>query len=237
MTRTAEPALAVAAPRAEVRAVALVLHGGRSQSTARARANQLAVLRMAPFAAELRRTGAARGLAVARLRFGLRGWNGALRSPVADVRWALDRLADRFGSVPAALVGHSMGGRAALYAADHSAVAAVVGLAPWVEAEDPVTTVAGRHVLLAHGDHDRVTSPKASAHYVEAAQGVAATASFVRVTGEAHALIRRASLWHRLAAQYVAAAVLGMSFDGTDNDAVTNVVRQALAGAPALALG
>ena len=57
----------------------------------------------------------------------VRGWNGAQRSPVADVEQALDELAARFPGVPIALVGHSMGGRAAMYAAGHEGVRAVVG--------------------------------------------------------------------------------------------------------------
>ncbi|WP_438949092.1 LLM class flavin-dependent oxidoreductase, partial [Streptomyces harbinensis] len=41
------------------------------------------------------------------------------------------RLAARLGPVPVVLVGHSMGGRAALRAAGHPAVTGVVALAPW----------------------------------------------------------------------------------------------------------
>ena len=107
------------------------------------RASQLAVLRMAPFVTSLRRAGAEHGLAVARLRYLVRGWNGAAQSPVPDVRWALDRLAEQFPGIPVALVGHSMGGRAAVYAAGHDSVRAVVGLAPWIEPGDPVRA-AGR---------------------------------------------------------------------------------------------
>lgn len=236
MTAAGQPALHIDRPRGPVRAVAVVLHGGRATSTAPVRPRQLAVLRMVPFAAQLRRCGTVHGLAVARCRFVVRGWNGEQQSPVADVRWALDQLADRFAGAPVVLVGHSMGARAALYAADHRAVRAVVGLAPWIEADDPVASVAGRRVLLAHGDRDHVTSPKASARFAAAAQGVARSATFVTVAGEAHAMMRRAPVWHRLAAQYATGAALGVTFDGTDNDPVTNVVAQALAGAPTLTL-
>ncbi|MCW2658521.1 MAG: alpha/beta hydrolase, partial [Jatrophihabitans sp.] len=109
---TSVPALLVDEPRGEVRAVALVLHGGRSQGTGPVRARQLAVLRMRPFISSLRQAGADHGLAVARLRYAVRGWNGSAASPVADVRDALDQLAARFPGIPIALVGHSMGGRA-----------------------------------------------------------------------------------------------------------------------------
>ena len=83
------------------------------------------------------------GLAVARLRYRVRGWNGADAAPVADAHWALDQLTARFPGVPIALVGHSMGGRAALYAAGHPAVRAVVGLAPWIEPGDTERTIDG----------------------------------------------------------------------------------------------
>ena len=69
--------------------------GGR-KGHGRVTARQLAVLRMLPFAKDLGRAGAPLGLAVARLRYGVRGWNGEDRSPVADGRWALDQLAERF---------------------------------------------------------------------------------------------------------------------------------------------
>jgi pimeloyl-ACP methyl ester carboxylesterase len=104
--------LTVNTPKGAVRAVVLVLHGGREDSHAVARANQLAILRMLPIARALARGGAGHGLAVARLRFSVRGWNGAERSPVAEARTALDELSVRFPGVPIALVGHSMGGRA-----------------------------------------------------------------------------------------------------------------------------
>src|SRR5579875_2390195 len=108
-------ALFVDRPRGPVRGIAVVLHGGRSTSVAPVRPYQLAVVRMQPFAASLRRFGRPDGLLVARVRYTVRGWNGAQRSPVADVEQALDELTARFPDVPIALVGHSMGGRAAVY--------------------------------------------------------------------------------------------------------------------------
>ena len=49
---------------------------------------------------------------VGQVRYRYRGWNGVDADPVADVRQALDELADLVGEVPVVLVGHSMGGRA-----------------------------------------------------------------------------------------------------------------------------
>lgn len=221
---TAEPILDIREPRGEVRAVALVLHGGRETSTVPVRATNLAVLRMAPFAASLRRAGRTHGLAVARLRYLVRGWNGPSRSPVPDVQWALDRLAARFPSAETALVGHSMGGRAAIHAAAHPSVRAVVGLAPWLEGDDPVDSVTGRHVLVAHGDHDRITSPRGSQAWLRHAGAVAASAGYVTVRGERHAMMQRAALWHSLTSAYVLAVMCDVA------PAAGNVIAKVLTG-------
>lgn len=227
---TREPALSVAAPAGDVRAVALVLHGGRVKSTGPVRPTQLAVLRMTPFATSLAQAGRQQGLAVARLRYLVRGWNGAARSPVPDVQWALERLAERYDSAPVALVGHSMGGRAALYAAAHPAVRGIVGLAPWIEAGDPYEQVAGRHVLVVHGDGDRVTNPRASAAWTRQAAQVAASASYVAVQGSRHAMLQRAGLWHSLTTAYLLAVLCNVPPAETDSSPAANVVTQALAG-------
>jgi dienelactone hydrolase len=211
-----------------------VLHGGRDNSVAAVRATQLAVLRMRPFVRSLRRAGRSAGLVVAQVRYGVRGWNGAQRSPVADVEQALDQLTARFPGVPIALVGHSMGGRAAIYSAAHDNVRAVVGVAPWIEQRDPVRTLAGRRVLIAHGDRDRMTDPRASAAYARAAEPYAESVTFVSIAGERHAMLRRARLWHDLSTGFV----LGVLFDRRPDDGATDdasrVLAGALAGQPAL---
>ncbi|MCW2597146.1 MAG: alpha/beta hydrolase [Jatrophihabitans sp.] len=227
---TSVPALLVDEPRGEVRAVALVLHGGRSQGTGPVRARQLAVLRMRPFISSLRQAGADHGLAVARLRYAVRGWNGSAASPVADVRDALDQLAARFPGVPITLVGHSMGGRAALYAADHPSVRAVVGLAPWIEPGDPYLQLEGRRVLIVHGDHDRITSARGSTLYAENARRVAASVTYVSIRRESHAMLRRARLWHELATGWVLAVMCDVPAEETVRAESANVVEKALAG-------
>lgn len=231
-----EPALSVSAPRRPARAVALVLHGGRQTSMAPVRARQLAVLRMRPFAESLRRAGAAHGLVVARLQYLVRGWNDPHRSPVRDAESALDLLAARYPDLPVALVGHSMGARTAVYVAGHDNVRSVVGLAPWLTEDDPVAQLAGRRVLFAHGDGDRVTSPRATAAFARAAEAVAESVSYVSVSGDGHAMLRRAPLWHALSTGFV----LGTLFDTVPRGAVppdvADVLAQALAGAPALAV-
>jgi len=224
------PFFAVEEPGGDPLAIALVLHGGRATSSSAVRANQLAVVRMAPFSASLRRAGSGRGLAVARMRYLVRGWNGAAQAPVADVRWVLDRLADRYPDVPVALVGHSMGGRAAVYAAGHPSVTTVVGLAPWIEASDPYRFVEGRHVLVVHGDSDRITSARASAAWTRRAAVVAASAAYVAVRGDGHAMVRRPRLWHGLATGFVLAAMCGAAPEDVGAGDAAQVVSKVLAG-------
>jgi pimeloyl-ACP methyl ester carboxylesterase len=231
---TAEPHLQVSEPAGTVRALALVLHGGRAKGAGPVKARNLAVVRMSPFATALRRAGDEHGLAVARLRYRVRGWNGAERSPVPDVEWALDQLTARFPGATTALVGHSMGGRAAIYAAAHPGVHAVVGLAPWIEPGDPYEQVAGRHILVAHGDRDRMTSARASAAWTRQAGTVAASAAYVSVHRERHAMLRRANLWHSMTASYVLAVMCGVAPDGTADGPAANVIAQVLAGQASL---
>jgi pimeloyl-ACP methyl ester carboxylesterase len=217
-----------AGPTTALRAVALVLHGGRDVSVARVTARQLPVLRMVPIARHVARAGNSAGLGVWRLRFRYRGWNTAAH-PVADVRWAVRRLREQHGDVPVVLIGHSMGGRAALRAADEPGVVAVVGLAPWVPPGEPHEQVVGRRLLVVHGTRDRTTSPKASKALVDAvrADGLAGLDShdatpddatrgtteptFVHLRHGGHSMLRRAALWDELTADFVLQAALGVS--------------------------
>ena len=223
--------LLVAEATGPIRGIALVLHGGRANSHLPVRAQQLAVLRMRPFVQALGKHADA-GLVVAQVRYRVRGWNGTERSPVADTLWALDGLVARFPDVPVALVGHSMGGRAAIYAAGHDAVRSVVGLAPWIEPGDSVDPVTGRRVLLVHGGKDRMTDPRASASFARRAVPVAESMTYVRIEGERHAMLRRADLWHRLATGFVLGTILGRQPDGSEAVDVAKILTGALAGQP-----
>ena len=185
----------------------LVLHGGRDRSLEPVRARQLAVLRMVPIARRIAAAGRGR-LAVARLRFGVRGWNGEAMSPVADAGWALAQLAERYPGRPIGLVGHSMGGRTALRAAGQHQVRSVVGLAPWLPPGEPTSQLAGRQVLLAHGDRDRMTSAASTERFVGQLRATGIAASYVTVRGEGHTMLRRAGLWHELTAGFLVGTLL-----------------------------
>lgn len=229
-----DPGLRIHRPRGEIRGVAVVLHGGRSESSLPVRPSQVAVLRMIPFDRALRHAGARHGLAVVRLLFRVRGWNGRLESPVHDARWALDRIRDRFPAVPISLLGHSMGGRAALRVADDESVTAVVAVAPWLPAGEPVNDVEGARILIMHGTRDRMTDPRTSAAWAVRARAAGAQVSYVSVRGARHAMLRRARLAHDLASGFILGALWDMPAAGTADGPATNPLRRALAGEPSL---
>jgi alpha-beta hydrolase superfamily lysophospholipase len=186
--------------------VVLVAHGGQASGTAPTSALQPAVLRMVPVAAAIRNALRGSGAMVQRPRFKVRGWNGPQASPVADLNRVLDEIAAACGPVPVVLVGHSMGARAAVRAAGHPAVTAVAGLAPWLPPGEPVSQLAGRRVLLAHGAADTITSPAETWAFVERARAVTPVAA-VEVRDGDHPMLRRARLWHAIAAEFARAAL------------------------------
>jgi alpha-beta hydrolase superfamily lysophospholipase len=189
------------------RAVVLVLHGGRSRSRQPVRGWQVAVLRMVPFAAAVTAAGKGR-IAVASIRFSVRGWNGTEQSPVADTRLALEQIEAKYPGVPIGLLGHSMGGRAALHLADDERISAIVALAPWVEGQDRPRAHRGLHVLFMHGSMDRMTSPRASRAMADAMTKLGVDVSYESVQGDSHAMLRRASRWHREAAAFLVGHLL-----------------------------
>ena len=186
--------------------IVLVAHGGQTSSTEPTSALQPAVLRMIPVAAAIRYALRGSGAVVERPRFGVRGWNGTQASPAGDLNQALDAIAAEFGPVPVVLVGHSMGARAAVRAAGHPAVAAVAGLAPWLPPGEPAGHLVGRSLLLVHGTSDGITSPAETWAFVERARAVTEVAA-VEVRGGDHPMLRRARLWHAIAAEFTRAAL------------------------------
>ena len=202
-TSEPQPFLHVQPSVGSTRAVALVLPGGRADSFDRTDARQLTAVRMWPFARSLHRGGRRDGLSVLLLRYRYRGWNGEEMSPVPDAQWALRYVHARYGDVPVVLVGHSMGGRTALRVAGDESVRGVAALAPWLFDTEPVEQLAGREVLIAHGNLDRITSPNASRRYADRARVVAARVDYVSVRGDAHAMMLRAPTWHRITQRFV----------------------------------
>jgi pimeloyl-ACP methyl ester carboxylesterase len=193
------------------KAAVLVLHGGKAESRDPVRPHQLTVRRMQPFVRDLAALGD--DLAVAQLRYRIRGWNATGEDALADVGYALSMVEERYGGVPVVLVGHSMGGRAALRSAGHPAVCGVVALAPWLPGEEPVEQLRGRDVVVLHGTRDVTTNPRASARFVERAAPLARRAVCLHVPWSGHGMLARAATWHRLTAAFVAAEVDAAPFD------------------------
>ncbi len=192
---------------ANPRAVVLVLHGGRDRSQAPVRSWHAAVLRMRPFAGAIAAAGEGR-IAVASIRYAVRGWNGAAASPLRDSELALEQITGRFPGVPVGLLGHSMGGRVALQLGGDERVRAIAALAPWVESQDPVRSHPGLHVLFMHGTRDRMTSPKRSKAYADALAARGVDVTYESIEGGDHAMLRQASRWHHEAADYLAGHLL-----------------------------
>ncbi|MGH3787052.1 MAG: alpha/beta hydrolase [Pseudonocardiaceae bacterium] len=189
---------------ARVRSIVLVLHGGQARSTTTVRRRtQLSYLRMVPFARLLHRRDSGRGMSVRILRYRYRGWDEPELHPVQDARWALAQLQAQYPEASIALLGHSMGGRAVLRVADHPAVTAVCALAPWIADDEPVHQLAGRSVLIAHGDRDHTTDPRLSYRFAMRAKQVTSRVCRFDVLGDGHAMLRRAPDWSELAARFV----------------------------------
>jgi pimeloyl-ACP methyl ester carboxylesterase len=201
----AEPRLVPVREPTSPEGVVVVLHGGASRGDrVLVSPTQLSVVRMVPTARAVARAGRGR-LAVYRLLNRYRGWD-AEHTPVDDADWAMSLLGDRFPGVPVGLVGHSLGGRAALLAGDAPGVRSIVALNPWVYPTDD-TDLTGRRVLVVHGLRDRVASP---AKAQSAVRNLSRTASveFVPVPNGKHAMLSHRREFDGRAAEFTADVLL-----------------------------
>ncbi|MFE1805263.1 alpha/beta fold hydrolase [Streptomyces sp. NPDC059533] len=192
-----------------VKAAVLVLHGGRADAPEPPPRLNLPGLRMRPFAAHIARATEAEGVLVAHVRYRHRGWNGHHAHPVADAHRALDELRALTGPVPVVLVGHSLGGRAALRAAADPQVTGVVALAPWCPPDEPTTHLLGRTVVALHDEADRVTRAADTWAFLTRAQHAGALVSGVAMPRGGHSMIPDALRWHRFTTD-AATALLGL---------------------------
>ena len=193
--------------------IVLVLHGGGARRVRMmVSPTQLSVLRMIPVARRVARAGVDR-LAVFRLLNSVRGWD-TRHTPVRDAEWTLDEIASRLGTqLPACLVGHSLGGRAALLTAARPGVRSVVALAPWVLPGDVPHGLDGQRILIVHGTRDRIASAARSAALAKVLSSRADVA-YVSVEGGKHAMLRHHDAFDGLAADFAAWSLLGIERDG-----------------------
>lgn len=205
---------------AKTKAAALLLHGGPEESVSPASARQVAVLRMAPIARHLLSVGTDSGLAVWRLLFRYRGWNKDHAHPLEDVQWAIRQLRLRHGDVPIVLIGHSMGGRAAVRAAGEAGVGGVLGLAPWLPDDEPREQLAGRRLLVVHGLRDRITSAEGSRQFIREVRPMATESTYIGLRRSGHSMVGRVRTWNQLTSDFVMYAGLGTQPRGVLADAI-----------------
>lgn len=203
-----QPKLIDVAIPADAVGTVLVLHGGaRRGETMMVSPTQLSVLRMIPIAKRIARTGRGR-LEVLRLLNSQRGWD-AHDTPLKDVRWALEQLAARPGGpLPTCLVGHSLGGRAALFSAGQPAVRSAVALAPWVTPTDAPSGLSGCRILIIHGSRDRVASQQRSAALAKRISAQAEV-EYVNVEGAGHAMLSQHGEFSGPAARFAVETLVG----------------------------
>ena len=199
----------VRSPKQPLGAV-VVLHGGGARAEAvPVSATQLSVLRMVPIA---RRIALTRGLAVFRLLNSQRGW-GAGDTSVGDARWALSQVRERYGDVPVVLVGHSLGGRAALLASTEPDVVGAVLLNAYLLPGDDAVDPHGRRLLFVHGTDDRVAS-FARAEAAATRIGRRTDVGFLTVNGGKHAMLRHGPVFEGAAAGFAAGVLRGDEVGG-----------------------
>ena len=192
------------APR-RPRGLVLMLHGGAEHGVDPIGARSAPWLRSRLMMAQVQGDLSRADLAVWLLRYRYKGWNPGheqLPTPVPDARWALDEVRREHGSLPVVLLGHSMGARTSTFVADDESVHGVVGLAPWFPPSHPVSALAGKHLVAAHGRADRITSFAATEKYVHRASAVAASAQMVDMGDTEHYMLKDLGGWNAAAVQH-----------------------------------
>lgn len=192
------------------RGAVLFLHGGAEHGLRRPSRLNGPAWRMRPFLRELARSAQGRHLLLAEARYRHRGWNGDRADAALDAEEALTQLVRQAGGAPVVLVGHSMGGRAALRVAGAEGVTGVVALAPWCPPGEPVGQLAGRRLVFVHAQADRITSPGESLRMAVEARAAGAEVCRYVLPGGDHAMLRNAAVWHALTARAVS-GLLGLA--------------------------
>jgi pimeloyl-ACP methyl ester carboxylesterase len=224
------PGVDVRAARGTTRAVVVCLHGGKADSLEASEPRHLSSRRLNPFVRALARQGNRDGIAVWKVRYRVRGWNGEDRSAAHDAQWALDEVRRQHGDVPVVLLGHSMGGRAAVDVLGDPSVIGLVALCPWLP-DEPVEGARDKQVVVAHAVGDRWTSTRETADWAAAAGPLAASLLYVRVRRTGHFMLRRSGLWTDLAVGFT---LTWLGLHPSVGRVATNVLSEAAQGATSL---
>ncbi len=187
------------------RGLVLMLHGGRADGHSpvdeRSASWRRSSWMMSHIGGRITRAGSSIWL----LRYSVQGWNAGTTStpsPVADARWALDEVRRTHPDLPVVLLGHSMGARTAVAVADDPSVTGVVGLAPWLPADEPNHALEGKHLRVGHGRRDKITSARQSREFVRRASDVAVSAEFESMGRVGHYMFRRIPAWNAFAVEH-----------------------------------
>ncbi len=226
------PAVEVHPADGTTQAVVLVLHGGKANSWDPSEASHLSSRRINPFVKALHRQGRREGVAVWKVRYRVRGWNGTHRSPAQDAQWALEQVRRRHGDVPVVLLGHSMGGRAAVHVLGDPSVVGLVAFGPWLP-DEPYRQAAGKRIVIAHGTLDKWTSPRQSRAWAEHARPFAQSLLYVDVRRTGHFMLWNAGLWTDLAVGFT---LTWLGVKPSVGRRATNVLHRAAAGDPVAAV-
>lgn len=208
------PHLLGSAPAGRADAFILILHGGKPRSSRTyLPVLNASLLRMLPFDRDIRnRIHAhpdARDLTIGThvLQYRVRGWNEPDRDSAADAVWAVDEIRRAHGDdTPIAVLGHSMGGRAAAHLVERRQdnVRSVFALAPWWPDLDGLRMEAASPTLrVLHGSIDPITSPKDSRRQTEHLAAAGVDARWFAVPSAGHYMFRQPSLWREMACEWI----------------------------------
>lgn len=187
--------------------VVVLLHGANEALNPHPAWLDPAYLRMPSLRRVLRRA-TKRQVAVAQIYHAGGGWDIHGRRGPDDARHAFGLVRERFPGLPLCVVAHSSGGCVALRAGDDPDIVSIVALAPYVSPHERADHLAGRDLLVVHGDRDHVASFPLSEDLVARINESGGTARFVRMPAAGHFMVRGAKLWHSLAADHVVRTLL-----------------------------